>query len=41
MDLFPDFGRYNLYVWSSYGLSVAVLLAFSVHTLVQNARRKK
>ncbi|PHS40020.1 MAG: heme exporter protein CcmD [Robiginitomaculum sp.] len=41
MELFPDFGRYNLYVWLSYGISIAVLLAFSVHTLAQNARRKK
>jgi len=41
MDFIPDFGKYALYVWLSYGISVVVLLAFTAHTLVQNSKRKK
>ncbi len=41
MDIIPDFGKYSLYIWLSYGVSVAVLLGFTVYTFVQNARRKK
>ncbi len=41
MDIIPDFGKYALYIWLSYGISVAVLLAFTASTLIQNAKRKK
>jgi len=41
MDFIPDFGKSALYVWLSYGVSVTVLLAFTAHTLIQNAKRKK
>jgi heme exporter protein CcmD len=41
MDLLPDFGRYGFYVWTSYGMSIAVILAFTVHTLLQNSKRPK
>ncbi len=41
MDLLPDFGRYSFYVWSCYGVSIAVILAFAVYTLRQNIKRPK
>ncbi|PHS77283.1 MAG: heme exporter protein CcmD [Robiginitomaculum sp.] len=41
MDLLPDFGRYSFYVWTCYGLSIAVILAFTVYTLRQNSKRPK
>lgn len=41
MDLLPDFGRYNFYVWTCYGISIAVILVFTVHTLLQNSKRPK
>jgi len=41
MELLPDFGKYSFYVWTSYGVSIAVILAFTVHTLRQNSKRPK
>ena len=41
MELIPDFGRYSFYVWTCYGASVAVILAFTIYTLRQNSKRPK
>ena len=40
MEFLPDFGKYSFYVWSCYGLSVAVLLGFTLHTFMQKRGRK-
>ena len=40
MELFPNFGKYAIYVWSSYGLSVLTLLALALMTFRQNRNRK-
>ena len=41
LDILPDFGKHNIYIWSTYSISIAVLLGFTVHTLRLNKRRKK
>ena len=41
MDIIPDFGKYSFFVWTCYGTSIAVLLAFTIYTLKQNSKRPK
>jgi len=41
MGLIPDYGKYAFFVWTCYGASVAVILAFTIYTLKQNSKRKK
>ncbi len=41
MEFIPDFGKYSFYVWTCYGVSIAVLLAFTITTLRRNAQRPK
>lgn len=40
MDMLPDFGKYAFTVWTCYGVSLALLLALTIHTLVQKAKYK-
>ncbi|GEM_PF-2889643 len=41
MHILPDFGKYALFVWTCYGLSLGTLLAFTLATLRMNNRRRQ
>lgn len=36
----PDYGDYAFTVWTCYGASIAVLLAFTIDIFVQKAKMK-
>jgi len=40
INFLPDFGKYAFTVWTSYTVSIAVLLAFTIFTLRQKAKYK-
>ena len=41
MDLIPDFGRYNIYIWSCYSLTAFVIIGFTTHTIRRARKRDK
>ncbi len=39
--MLPDFGKYALFIWLCYGISLGVLASFAIYTIRQNRRWKK
>ncbi len=38
--MIPDYGKYALFVWTCYGLSLGTILALTFATLRMNAKRR-